>query len=167
MGLSPDHASTVPLVLNLDTGTITPQFHVIFDDWFTTVATSVDNLPDFTSSVWSKMFGDSEYQLIRDEDDTQVVSEDSMCQETLPTGKTEYQRLWTLPCLPHPCHYLHLCLHLPHLPTLHPVYHLPHVSQLTSHCCVLTFNWCLCSSSALEGENTFASATATEGALKN
>ena len=37
MGLSPDHASTVPLVLNLDTGAITPQFHVAFDDWFTTV----------------------------------------------------------------------------------------------------------------------------------
>ena len=43
MGLSPDHASTVPLVLNLDTSSITPQFHVIFDDWFTTVTTSVDD----------------------------------------------------------------------------------------------------------------------------
>ena len=47
MGLSPDHASTVPLVLNLDTGAITPQFHVVFDDWFTTVTTSVDDLPAF------------------------------------------------------------------------------------------------------------------------
>ena len=28
MGLSPDHASTVPLILNLDTGAITPPFHV-------------------------------------------------------------------------------------------------------------------------------------------
>ena len=53
MGLSPDHASTVPLVLNLDTGAITPQFHVVFDDWFTTVTTSVDDLPDFNSSAWS------------------------------------------------------------------------------------------------------------------
>ena len=26
MGLSPDHASTVPLVLNLDNGAITPNF---------------------------------------------------------------------------------------------------------------------------------------------
>ena len=72
MGLSPDHASTVPLVLNLDTGVITPQFHVVFNDWFTTVATSVDDLPDFNSAAWSKMFGDSEYQFIRDEDDTVV-----------------------------------------------------------------------------------------------
>ena len=51
MGLSPDHASTVPLVLNLDTSTITPQFHVVFDDCFTTVATSVDDLPDLNSSA--------------------------------------------------------------------------------------------------------------------
>ena len=42
MGLSPDYASTVPLVLNLDTGATTPQFHVVLDDdWFTTVTTSV------------------------------------------------------------------------------------------------------------------------------
>ena len=71
MGLSPDHASTVPLVFNLDTSTIKPQFHVVFDDCFTTVATSVDDLPAFNSSAWPKMFGDSEYQFIRDEDDTQ------------------------------------------------------------------------------------------------
>ena len=32
MGLSPDHASTAPLVLSLDTGEITPQFRVVFDD---------------------------------------------------------------------------------------------------------------------------------------
>ena len=62
MGLSPDHASTVPLVLNLDTGVITPKFHVVFHDCFTTVATSVDDLPDFNSAAWLKMFGDSEYQ---------------------------------------------------------------------------------------------------------
>ena len=67
MGLSPAHTSTVPLVLNLDTGAITPQFHVVFDDWFTTVTTSVDDLPDFNSSAWLKMFGDSELQFIRDE----------------------------------------------------------------------------------------------------
>ena len=34
VGLSRKHASSVPLVLNLETGAITPQFHVVFDDWF-------------------------------------------------------------------------------------------------------------------------------------
>ena len=54
-------------------GAITPQFHVAFDDWVTTVSTSVDDVPDFNSSAWSWMFGDSEYQFIRDEDDTQLT----------------------------------------------------------------------------------------------
>ena len=37
LGHSPCHAGTVALVLNLATGLISPQFHVIFDDEFTTV----------------------------------------------------------------------------------------------------------------------------------
>jgi hypothetical protein len=37
MGLSQQHASEVPLVLNIGTGSITTQFHVVFDDLFTTV----------------------------------------------------------------------------------------------------------------------------------
>ena len=32
MGMSPLHSSSVPLVLNPSTGSITPQFHVVFDD---------------------------------------------------------------------------------------------------------------------------------------
>ena len=38
VGFSQQHALTAPLVLNLDTGTISPQYHVVFDDWFATVA---------------------------------------------------------------------------------------------------------------------------------
>jgi hypothetical protein len=37
VGLSQQHASEVPLVLNLGTGSITTQFHVVFNDLFTTV----------------------------------------------------------------------------------------------------------------------------------
>ena len=37
MGFSNLHSSGVPLVLNLDTGSITRQFHVVFDDLFSTV----------------------------------------------------------------------------------------------------------------------------------
>jgi hypothetical protein len=36
LGLSQQHASEVPLVLNLVTGSITTKFHVVFDDLFTT-----------------------------------------------------------------------------------------------------------------------------------
>ena len=37
MGTSPLHASTVGLVRNLQTGSITPQFHMVYDDFFETV----------------------------------------------------------------------------------------------------------------------------------
>ena len=33
VGTSPQHSSSVPLVLNLSTGPIAPQFHVVFHDW--------------------------------------------------------------------------------------------------------------------------------------
>lgn len=38
LGMSPHHASSVALVLNLQTGHVSPQFHVIFDDDFATVS---------------------------------------------------------------------------------------------------------------------------------
>jgi hypothetical protein len=34
VGFSPEHSSLVPFVLNLCTGSITPQYHVVFDDKF-------------------------------------------------------------------------------------------------------------------------------------
>ena len=37
LGFSPVHSSLVPLVLNIATGRITPQYHVVFDDRFETV----------------------------------------------------------------------------------------------------------------------------------
>ena len=37
LGFSLLHSSEVPLVLNLQTGSITPQYHVVFDDHFSTV----------------------------------------------------------------------------------------------------------------------------------
>jgi hypothetical protein len=53
MGLSKKHASTVPLVLNPETGYITPQYHIVLDDWFATVATNVKALPDFNTTRWA------------------------------------------------------------------------------------------------------------------
>jgi hypothetical protein len=37
LGHSPEHASNVALVLNLATGLVSPQYHVVFDDSFSTV----------------------------------------------------------------------------------------------------------------------------------
>jgi len=69
MGLSSKHASTVPLTLDLDTGYIKTNFHVVFDDWFSTVASDISQLPDFDSDEWNKLFGESVYQYILDDED--------------------------------------------------------------------------------------------------
>ena len=53
MGLSTIHSSEVPLVLNPTTGSITPQFHVVFDDEFSTVA-SIERQHD-PPSFWNEL----------------------------------------------------------------------------------------------------------------
>jgi hypothetical protein len=44
VGVSALHSSESPLILNLLTGKISPQYHVVFDDAFTTVSTVHDSL---------------------------------------------------------------------------------------------------------------------------
>ena len=61
MGYFDRHSSDVPLVLNPFVGSITLQWNVVIDDWFATVATSVDDLPDFNADEWSKTFGAHTY----------------------------------------------------------------------------------------------------------
>ena len=70
MGISPKHASSAPLVLNPATGSITPQWNVVFDDWFATVASTTEELPDFTEETWSKLFGTSTSHFPDEEDGT-------------------------------------------------------------------------------------------------
>ena len=77
VGFSPKHASSVPLVLNPSTGTITAQFHVVFDDWFATVTATPDQLPNFNSDEWAKMFGDSSYQYPLDDDTLAQLQEET------------------------------------------------------------------------------------------
>jgi hypothetical protein len=62
LGFSKSHASTVPTMLNPETGTITAQFHVVFDDWFSMVPSVPEDLPNFASREWEQRFGDSTYQ---------------------------------------------------------------------------------------------------------
>ena len=59
VGMSKKHASSVPLCLNLETGAITPQFHVVFDEDFATVASTPADLPAFDTPAWHSLFGDS------------------------------------------------------------------------------------------------------------
>ena len=47
MGFSKMHSTQVGLVLNLLTGSISPQFHVVFDDMFSTLMSSTATDPEF------------------------------------------------------------------------------------------------------------------------
>ena len=70
LGWSPLHASTVPLILNLTTGHVSPQFHVIFDDWFSTVSTEdKDPTDDIESKVWTELFNDNRFLAHFDDED--------------------------------------------------------------------------------------------------
>ena len=82
--ISDKHASTVPLMLSLDLGAITPQFHVVFDDWFATVSSDHSTVPDVGSMEWNKLFGDSE------------------CQHTLNNDDCELRALLNLPAVTEP-----------------------------------------------------------------
>ena len=65
------------LFLNPSTGAITPQFHVVFNEWFGSIAVSPDDWPDFNSDAWTKMFGNSCFQFLSDDDDDEPSIETS------------------------------------------------------------------------------------------
>ena len=45
VGVSPVHADNIGMVRNLRTGRISPQYHLVYDDWFDTVYASEDTPP--------------------------------------------------------------------------------------------------------------------------
>ena len=55
LGPSPRHASSISLVLNINTGLVSPQFHVSHDDFFETVRPSTGNPP--IHSLWQQLSG--------------------------------------------------------------------------------------------------------------
>jgi len=64
IGFSPHHASSVPLVLSTTTGLVSPQFHVVFDDTFSTITSFHTNqIP----TNWPELFNNSAISYV-DED---------------------------------------------------------------------------------------------------
>jgi hypothetical protein len=51
MGVSPVHAENVGVVRNLRTGYLSPQYHLVFDDWFETVYSDDSTVPDAWESL--------------------------------------------------------------------------------------------------------------------
>ena len=69
LGHSPSHAGSIALILNLRTGHASPQFNVVFDDLFTTVAYMIMKKskvpPNWTELVEksSKQVTDKDYRI--------------------------------------------------------------------------------------------------------
>lgn len=68
VGFSDEHSSLAPLVLNPRTQHISPQYHLIFDDNFTTVP-SLYTL-DERNTQWQQLFRREHYELFIDPNDT-------------------------------------------------------------------------------------------------
>ena len=95
VGFSVKHASSVPLVLNPQTGYITAQFLIVFDDWFATVSTSASELPNFNSEAWKRMFKDSTYQYILDDEDEERLIVETEDFERSQDALVQQQRVAT------------------------------------------------------------------------
>jgi hypothetical protein len=66
LGHSPRHAQTVPVVLNIKTGLCSPQYHVVFDDYFTTTTKQITDTPP---PQWADMFRHNRLNLFEGEPD--------------------------------------------------------------------------------------------------
>ena len=55
LGWSPRHASSVPMILNLTIGNCSPQFHVVFDDWFSTVSSEDKAEVSIEDEEWTNL----------------------------------------------------------------------------------------------------------------
>jgi hypothetical protein len=98
LGHSPRHAQTVPIVLNPRTGLCSPQYHVVFDDTFsTTTATTTNKLPD----NWAELFSHSRVDCFEGEDDTTIrprlAQEWQDTEITLDVDAPDLQRTATQP----------------------------------------------------------------------
>jgi len=68
LGHSPRHAQTVPIVLNINKGMCSPQYHVVFDDYFTTTQSRTTNqLP----LEWDTLFMHNRINVLDGEEELQ------------------------------------------------------------------------------------------------
>jgi hypothetical protein len=77
LGYSPVHASTVGLIRNLRTGSITPQFHVVYDSEFETTYASDDKPP----AIWHDLVFHHRYATAIDDDSPIQIAEEWLSPE--------------------------------------------------------------------------------------
>jgi hypothetical protein len=89
MGLSRQHSSEVPRVLNMTNGSITTQYHVVFDDLFATVC-SVDKGTE-PPYHWEDLWLDNITQIILD-DPPEFLDDEWLTREELDEKRGDLDR---------------------------------------------------------------------------
>ena len=84
LGRSRTHASSIGLIKNMTTGYLSTQFHVVYDDFFTTVASTGDNVA--LEETWNYIYQFMR-EAFRDEDDLDRVPE--LTDEWMTESETE------------------------------------------------------------------------------
>ena len=72
LGIPPDHSTTIGHILNLRSSFISPQYHVIYDDRFSTVPNSESGgmlEPELDGNFWCKLITTGYKSLLHDDDD--------------------------------------------------------------------------------------------------
>ena len=92
VGNSTKHGESIPLLLDLETGKITPQYHLVFDDEFQTVDASDKNQINFEHDNWYQTFGLIPSQFVPD--DIDMDGEPSVPKQTVESeGVSQQERL--------------------------------------------------------------------------
>ena len=95
LGLASKYASSVPLVLNPSTLHISPQFHVVFDDLFTTVLSQSEE--DLPPTEWIDLCITSRYQTDFDENDPIRLDDEWLSSDELALRKHQDAQLRVVP----------------------------------------------------------------------
>ena len=90
VGLSVNHMANIAKVLNPRTRAVTTPYNLVHDDWFATVASAIEDLPDFNTPEWKQMFGDSEFQYMEADDNGYAGQQ----QWTPPDAELQTQRMF-------------------------------------------------------------------------
>ncbi|KAG7374494.1 reverse transcriptase RNA-dependent DNA polymerase [Nitzschia inconspicua] len=100
VGVSPSHSRTIGRIMNLRTGRVSPQYHVVYDDLFSTVPNAetggVENNMPFNPDSWSKIVETGLEQYL------DPVAEASSGTGTIPSLDREWLSDDELPLSPSP-----------------------------------------------------------------
>ena len=76
LGFSKSHASTIALIRNCRTGSVTPQFHVVFDEWFQTLPSVIDPQQVTIPNAWHNLIQFSRFKFFDEDGDPRNLPPD-------------------------------------------------------------------------------------------